>query len=341
MSLASALLDLLLEAFNNVEVAKNVALASTTFFVYDMLITLGPEVRYVWSAKWGYGRVAFHFNRIWSILVLGIYLPMIFGYDVPIPRLVFTFGSNDLYSSFDTRCRQVILFYGYGVVLLIFNTSIVMSLRAWILYDRNPFVAAGLALCCLGGATACIAILHLDTARATYIPNIMPDLITGCLTILPKRITLVPYLIGLSLDTAIFLATWYRTWKLNRNGIRIPLISCLMRDGLFYYVFNCASLLISIGLGMNSKINNVAVGSGYIIAIHSTLCSRILLSLRVFNAESNVFTGSSGKTGSSTLHDAHWGVPRDRSYYGLRKNTSDRDSEMQGPPVELKELSRI
>ncbi|EUC60276.1 transmembrane protein, putative [Rhizoctonia solani AG-3 Rhs1AP] len=172
MSLASALLDLLLEAFNNVEVAKNVALASTTFFVYDMLITLGPEVRYVWSAKWGYGRVAFHFNRIWSILVLGIYLPMIFGYDVPIPRLVFTFGSNDLYSSFDTRCRQVILFYGYGVVLLIFNTSIVMSLRAWILYDRNQ------------------------------------------------------------------------------------------RSGLFYYVFNCASLLISIGLGMNSKINNVAVGSG-------------------------------------------------------------------------------
>ncbi|CAE6535099.1 unnamed protein product [Rhizoctonia solani] len=232
MSLANVILDLFLEAYNNVEVAKNLALASVTFFVYDMLITLGPEIRYVWTAKWGYGRIAFHFNRVWSIIVLGIYLPLIFGYDVPIlvkvSSLIIGSKTSGIHSS--VRCRQVVMFYGYGVVLLIFNTSIVMSLRAWILYERNQFVAAGLALCCIGGAAACITILHLDMAHTTFIPNPMPDLITGCLTILPKRITLVPYLIGLSLDTTIFFATWYRTWKLNRNGIRIPLIQCLMRE---------------------------------------------------------------------------------------------------------------
>ncbi|KAH7336852.1 hypothetical protein B0J17DRAFT_665097 [Rhizoctonia solani] len=325
MSLAGAILDLFLEAYDNVEIAKNLALASVTFLVYDMLITLGPEIKYVWSAKWGYGRIAFHFNRIWSILVLGIFVPLIFGYDVPV-----------------IRCRRVIMFYGYGVVLLIFNTSVVMSMRAWILYDRNPYVAAGLALCCVGGAAACLVILHLDMARATLIPNPMPSLITGCLTILPRRISLVPYLIGLSLDTAIFLATWYRTWKLNRNGIRIPLIRCLMRDGLFYYVLNCASLFISIALGLNADINNVAVGSGYIIAVHSTLCSRILLSLRVFNAESNaVVVSSSAKTGSSTAHDTQWGGPKGNgNYHGVRKYTRDRDCEMQAPSVELREISR-
>ncbi|CAE6433963.1 unnamed protein product [Rhizoctonia solani] len=329
MSLVSALLDLFLDAYDNVEVAKKVALASATFFVYDMLITLEAEIRYVWSAKWGYGRVAFHFNRIWTIAVLSVYLPMIFGYDVSIPL----------------ACHGVIMFYGYGVVLLVFNTSIVMSLRAWILYDRNPLVFAGLALCCVGGAATCLTILHLDMARATLITNPVPSLITGCLTILPRRITLVPYIIGLSLDTTIFLATWYRTWTLNRTGIRLPLIRCLMRDGLFYYVFNCASLFISIGLGINSDINNIAVGSGYIIAIHSTLCTRILLSLRVFNAERNglVVTGSTGKLGSSTLQDAQWGAPTgDGGYRSVdgRKATGDHDYERQGLPMELKELSR-
>ncbi|CAE6455167.1 unnamed protein product [Rhizoctonia solani] len=237
------------------------------------------------------------------------------------------------------------MFYGYGVVLLIFNTSIVMSLRAWILYDRNPFVFAGLSLCCIGGAAACLTILHLDMARATFIPNPVPSLITGCLTILPKRISLVPYLIGLSLDTAILIATLYRTWVLNRSGVRLPLIQCLKRDGLFYYVVNCASLFVSIALGINSSINNIAIGSGYIIALHSTLCSRILLSLRVFNAElqSGAVTGitsSTAKTGSSFANDPQWRSKGDGIYQtmGVRKGTNDLDYERQDEPIELKQF---
>ncbi|CUA74396.1 hypothetical protein RSOLAG22IIIB_11190 [Rhizoctonia solani] len=64
------------------------------------------------------------------------------------------------------------MFYGYGIILLVFNTSVVMSMRAWVLYDRNPFIATGLALSCIGGATSCIVILNLDVDRAIFIPNI-------------------------------------------------------------------------------------------------------------------------------------------------------------------------
>ncbi|CUA67589.1 hypothetical protein RSOLAG22IIIB_13465 [Rhizoctonia solani] len=156
---------------------------------------------------------------------------------------------------------KVITVYGYGVIFLIFNTSIVMSLRAWILFDRNPFVLAGLTFCCVSGAIGCMVIFQLDITRTEIIPNPVPDLITGCLTILPRRVSLVPYLIGLSLDTAIFLATLYRTWVLNRTGFRLPIIQCLMRDGLFYYVVNCASLLVSICLGLDEDLNNIALGS--------------------------------------------------------------------------------
>ncbi|CAE6400648.1 unnamed protein product [Rhizoctonia solani] len=140
MNLPGPLLDLILEAYHKVEIAKNLALVSVTFFVYDLLITIEPEIRHVWSSKWGYGRMAFHFNRIWSIIVLGVYVP-ITTYQYPLVG-----SSRSLYYEADTsipqRCRRVITFYGYGVILLIFNTSIVMSLRAWILFDRNPFVFA-------------------------------------------------------------------------------------------------------------------------------------------------------------------------------------------------------
>ncbi|GAB1524434.1 hypothetical protein RhiTH_007588 [Rhizoctonia solani] len=76
MSLANALLDLLLDAYHQVEIAKNLALVSVTFFVLDLFVTFETEIKHVWSSKWGYGRIAFHFNRIWSILVLGVYVPI-------------------------------------------------------------------------------------------------------------------------------------------------------------------------------------------------------------------------------------------------------------------------
>ncbi|CAE6537758.1 unnamed protein product [Rhizoctonia solani] len=170
MSFTNVLLDLALEAYNNVEVAKKLALVAVTFFAYDMLLTLETEIKYVWSAKWGYGRAAFHFNRIWSILILAVYLPMIFGYDVPIP-VSFAFR-NDYISGltprlYRARCHKVIMFYGYGIILLVFNTSIVMSMRAWVLYDRNPFIATGLALSCIGGRTVIKFSMKADPDRAS------------------------------------------------------------------------------------------------------------------------------------------------------------------------------
>ncbi|CAE6508549.1 unnamed protein product [Rhizoctonia solani] len=214
-----------------------------------------------------------------------------------------------------------------------------MSLRAWILYDRNPLVLA------VGGAVACMVIFQLDINQTTIIANPVPSLITGCLTILPRRVTLVPYLIGLSLDTAIFLATWYRTWVLNRTGVRLPIIQCLFRDGLFYYIINCASLLVSIFLGIDEKINNIALGSGYIIALHSTLCNRILLSLRVFNDEMKSSVAASGigtMTGSTTLHDMEWRPAGDGDYRSMnvRADMDLQDCERQDPPLELTELQR-
>ncbi|ELU39543.1 hypothetical protein AG1IA_06429 [Rhizoctonia solani AG-1 IA] len=183
-----------------------------------------------------------------------------------------------------------------------------MSLRAWILFDRN-----GLAFCCASGTIGCIVIFQLDVSRMTIIPNPVPDLITGCLTILPRRVTLVPYLIGLSLDTGIFLATLYRTRMLNRGGVRLPIIQCLMRD--------------------------------YLIALHSTLCNRILLSLRVFNEElkSSVAPSSSERTGSTTVHDTEWQVAENENDESMRATTcvGIDDCERQSISVELQDTRSV
>ncbi|ELU36988.1 hypothetical protein AG1IA_08985 [Rhizoctonia solani AG-1 IA] len=85
----------------------------------------------------------------------------------------------------------------------------------------------------------------------------------------------------------------------------------------------------------------------YIICLHSTLCSRILLSLRVFNAElqSSAVTGiasSASRTANSFGNDLHLRGKGDGAYQtmGVRKGTHDFDYEMQDRPIELERLQR-
>ncbi|KDN36153.1 hypothetical protein RSAG8_11034, partial [Rhizoctonia solani AG-8 WAC10335] len=118
-----------------------------------------------------------------------------------------------------------------------------------------------------------------------------------------------------------------------------------MRDGLFYYVINCASLLVSICLGIDEKMNNISLGSAFLICIHSMLCARILLSLHMFNNElksSVVVTGSTTRTGSTTIQAMEWRVAGDGSYHsiGVRTGSDVPDYERQDPPLELKQLQR-
>lgn len=286
MSQANPFVALILEAYEKIEIAKRIAVAGVAFFVYDLLITLDAEIKYVWKSKWSFGRTAFHFNRVWSIVVLCVYIPMIFSHNMDL-----------------TTCRRVITFYGYGVIFLILNTTIVMSLRVWILFNRNRYVLVGLSSACLAALVGCIVVFHFQLEQMTQIRNPVPELITGCLTILPRRLTQVPYLIGLTLDTTIFLVTVWRTWALNQSGVRLPIIQCLVRDGAVYYFINCASLATSVLLGLDNNLNNIALGSGYIIPLHSTLCARILLSLHVFNDESK---STMEKTSSTARRDLEW-----------------------------------
>ncbi|KAG9091871.1 hypothetical protein FS749_016175 [Ceratobasidium sp. UAMH 11750] len=56
-------------------VENYVTIAVTTLFIYDTILTFGAEVKYVWFHQWNFGRVAFHFNRIWGLLITVITVP--------------------------------------------------------------------------------------------------------------------------------------------------------------------------------------------------------------------------------------------------------------------------
>ncbi|KAF8606802.1 hypothetical protein BDV93DRAFT_327059 [Ceratobasidium sp. AG-I] len=58
--------------------AEYMSIATTTLIAYDWITSLSVEIQHVWLARWTYGRAAFHFNRIWSVVALGVFVPMNF-----------------------------------------------------------------------------------------------------------------------------------------------------------------------------------------------------------------------------------------------------------------------
>ncbi|KAG9091870.1 hypothetical protein FS749_016174 [Ceratobasidium sp. UAMH 11750] len=124
-------------------VENHLIVAMTTLFIYDAVLTFSTEVKYVWFHQWNFGRIAFHFNRIWGLLITVITLPATFSHSTSRKTFVLSHFANSrrftmLQVPGDINRRI------WGIVLSPITFKIplvdVMILRTWILYDKRKII---------------------------------------------------------------------------------------------------------------------------------------------------------------------------------------------------------
>ncbi|CAE6450264.1 unnamed protein product [Rhizoctonia solani] len=76
--------------YESLDVTKALGIAAATILLYDIVSTLDTEIKYVWRSNWTFARVAFHLNRLWIIVLMGIYIPTLFIYGLSETLLVVT-----------------------------------------------------------------------------------------------------------------------------------------------------------------------------------------------------------------------------------------------------------
>ncbi|KAG8699864.1 hypothetical protein FRC08_005066 [Ceratobasidium sp. 394] len=69
------LIDTIVDIHGQAERAKYVAIAGSTLLVYDWALNLELEIAYIWKTPWSIGRVVYHFNRVWPLIIIGSVLP--------------------------------------------------------------------------------------------------------------------------------------------------------------------------------------------------------------------------------------------------------------------------
>lgn len=259
----------LLEAENlaiGMAATRYLALVSLTFLLYDMLTTMGTEVKYVWATPWNFGRIAFHFNRLFAPSLQTLQVISLFRFH-PSPQF----------------CIITSSIYVWGTCATVVGVMSVLVARVWLLYFRKPWVLVGLLTTgVIVSVPPLLIILVAFRADSHIRENPAPDVIPGCMFSGASKWTWIPYVGSTLYESLLFGLTVYKVYNAEYE---LPIINRLYRDGTCYYVVVLAANIFTMVGSRIPLASGCATGSGFLGSIMATMCNRILLSTKSFETE--------------------------------------------------------
>ncbi|KAF8676781.1 hypothetical protein RHS04_06334 [Rhizoctonia solani] len=189
---------------------------------YLALSTIDLESEYVWSSPWNFGRIVFHFNRIFApSLQLVIPFP-------PLPTVVskvLVKFQHSFTPSFS--CVITSSIYVWGTCIIVAGVMSVLITRVWLLYFRNPWVLISLLTLGVLVSLPPILIISIVFKQAIHLnENPAPDVIPGCLFGGASKWSWVPYIGTTLYETLLFALTVYKAANIfTIAGSKIPILN--------------------------------------------------------------------------------------------------------------------
>lgn len=292
-------------ALRELQVCNFNAVAATTLVMYEIVITSGQEITFIWRSSWSFIKLLYLLIRYYSLVFL----------------LVNSYVSTNLFLS-EKFCRPYLLFELWGGPNgLIPVVDFLIITRIYALYDRNKMM--GLFLLGIWLAE-CICTLPLAgigfKATRGAVSNLLPGVLSGCQTLNPERVELVLISWGLrsAFQAAYVCLTMFKfTGFLRIAGFSTtPLLKVFFRDGVGYFLIMFAACVFNTLLERFAPIALHGSGVSWNMAIVSITASRMLLNIRRVAAPSHITTG-----GRMTGNDTELGVIR------FRERTADSHTD--------------
>ncbi|KAG8683707.1 hypothetical protein FRC08_014124 [Ceratobasidium sp. 394] len=97
--------------------------------------------------------------------------------------------------------------------------------------------------------------------EAAYFPNPLPEVFTGCLILLPRRVWTI-YIVPLFYDTTMFAMTVHRIWVPSKEFGSTPLMGRLAKNGALHSAVLIALMLFSCLGGTSEAVKIASNASG-------------------------------------------------------------------------------
>ncbi|TFK56715.1 hypothetical protein OE88DRAFT_1730177 [Heliocybe sulcata] len=261
---------------DSIETAQHFIFITQVYFcamygviIWDWLISLPREWRFVWKSIWTPVKVAYLFCRYWVIAT--------------VPYLLYCFVMDHTIE----RCQSI---YKIPVALAMWNqvgSEVVLLIRTYAFFNRNNHLLIFL-VCCLCGMVAYQ--LYVDTSQMLVLPFVKPPFTMGpCFPMSkPHSAHLLGFFIApLLFDTLVTSITVWKAFTIRRRSgaTSSRLIQTFLREGVFYYILISIANLINGIFYLQPRQVISAINIPLSVMMSPLLACRLILDLRERGSE--------------------------------------------------------
>jgi len=239
-------------------------IASVAVFGYDYILTVGDEIEYIWSSKWGAGKFLFLLARYSVIVDSSLLLYFLLSGNLSAPA-----------------CKS--LFYSLAYLQWV-GTSFaetILGCRTWAVWERSKRVLGILTVAFVVSFIVGMIFIHkyLISLRFTQLSR-TPYQMAGCFHTGGTTDLFITFAAVLFLETVIFLTTIVRGFQQVRQFKTSGLVRGLYLNGSLYYGYVLIMSVINMIIMTVEPFDRTDLLIAMQRVFHSVFATRILLQLR-------------------------------------------------------------
>jgi len=265
---------------NKLTAARYYAIATTTIFFYDFLLTLADEIKYAWQGKRSW---------VFAIFLANRYLPIAY-------QILFLYTSYS--TTFHQRlCDKTAFIEILATVIPTFLAQVVIALRIYAVTSKNRTIAS-----CFSAIIVLQLILGIymtaygARGRSAQIQQIPLPVYMICLFVGRLSVEIVFTTVSLAYDILAFSVIIHLVVRSNVNRVPLPgLLKTIVQDATYYFlVIFTSHLLLVMFLAFGSDRIKLLPAPGNTVYL-PVMITRLLLSLKKASA-SQQYTWNLGET---------------------------------------------
>ncbi|KAF4600583.1 hypothetical protein EYR38_005222 [Pleurotus pulmonarius] len=199
--------------------------AGAGLFIYDYVLTLSDEARYVWTAPWSLGKILFLLTRYPTFIDVALAMYRNLGYSL-------TSGT----------CSLLYNISGWTTIIGIAIAEIIMLMRVWAIWNQTRtagLLLATLIIASMIGAFVSFVKFH-EKQEFIELYKISPNL-QGCYGTVGTKVVFIIYVIATVFEILMVILMIVKGMRDSVRRDSSSLLYNVYQDGILYYVVLFAS----------------------------------------------------------------------------------------------------
>jgi len=236
--------------------------SATVVSIYDYLLTLHLETRLIWFSRWTYTKVLFLLVRY-----------------VTLVSVVISLANEAFVNRPQDSCRMSLPVQGWFLMLGVFLSQVVLSIRTWAVWKLNKFVGLGL------GALTVAHIVVQCMVLSRYIPSLRyasppyPGF-RGCFITQANGVMWISYTAEAIVETVVLALMVISAIRLYGSGSHGELSYMIHRDGIQLYVYLLAISFANVAIMKGLPFEDTVLSAFMQAVMYPVLTARIVLNIR-------------------------------------------------------------